>query len=294
MVSRTAVAQPAEVATVSENVDADLKAIRDASAEVVAAFNAKDADKVGSLFMSNAALTDDAGNEYHGIEEIAAIFSRFFEQFPDSKMEFDIDSIRFAGPGVAIEEGLRHVTAEEGSEATNRYVMVHVKRDGKWVIASAREYAEDPELTAHECLAPLEWMVGDWVDEGADAAIAITCRWDRSENFLLVDFVAKVDGETALESRQRIGWDPLAHKVRSWVFDADGGYGEGRWTEVDGKWIVKSTAVLPDGTTGSATLFLEPISDDKFVMKGFDRVIGDSISEDFEAVVVRKPPHPAE
>ena len=124
---------------------------------------------------------------------------------------------------------------------------------------SVREVPDDPEPTPHDRLEPLAWLVGDWVDEDAEAAITIACRWDESGNFLLADFAAKVSGETMIESKQRLGWDPLAESVRSWVFDSDGGYGEGRWTDVDGKWIIKSTAVLPDGTTGSATIYFEPI-----------------------------------
>jgi hypothetical protein len=124
-------------------------------------------------------------------------------------------------------------------------------------------------------------------------AISISCRWAKSESFLLVDFIARDGGETVMESQQRIGWDPLLAGVRSWVFDADGGYGQGRWTQVDGNWIIKSTAVLPNGTTGSATIFFEPVSQHKFIMKGFDRVLGDELEPDFEAVIVRKPPLPS-
>jgi hypothetical protein len=135
--------------------------------------------------------------------------------------------------------------------------------------------------------------VGDWVDENAQAAISIACRWADNQNFLLADFVAKVEGKPVMESQQRIGWDPLAKNLRSWVFDSDGGFGEGRWTQINGVWIIKSTAVLPDGVTGSATIYIEPAGHDRFLMKGFERILGDSIEPDFEAVVVRKPPQPS-
>ena len=28
---------------------------------------------------------------------------------------------------------------------------------------------------------------------------------------------------------QRIGWDPVADHIRSWEFDSEGGFGEGKW-----------------------------------------------------------------
>jgi hypothetical protein len=210
-------------------------------------------------------------------------------------MELNIDSLHFAAPTVAIEDGTRTVvTGDQSERATNRYTMVHVKRDDGWTIASAREFAEDPAPTPHDRLEPLAWMVGQWVDEGADVAIAISCRWAESGNFLLVDFDAQVQGESTMKSQQRIGWDPLAGRIRSWVFDSDGGYGQAEWTEVDNRWMVKSTAVLPSGVTGSATIVIRPEGQDKFVMTGIERILGNALEPDFEAVIVRKPPQPSE
>jgi hypothetical protein len=232
---------------------------------------------------------------HKGSEEITAIYRKFIEQFPEASMKLDIDSLRFATGEIAIEDGTRTVTtADDGSSATNRYTMVHVKRDGRWSIASARELPDDPEPTPYERLQALSWMLGEWVDEGADASIAVSCRWAESRNFLLVDFDAKTRGESVIRSSQRIGWDPLTGRIRSWVFDSDGGYGRGDWVQVDDRWIIKSTAVLPNGLTGSATLVLQPDDPDKFLMQGFDRILGDVTEPDFEAVIVRKPPQPSE
>ncbi len=269
--------------------------IRERSKAFVDAFNQHDPEQVAGLFAAEAQLIDDAGVAHTGRAAIQEIFTRFFESYPEAKVELNIESIRFASPNVAIEDGYRVVTsADSDSQATNRYMAVHIKRDNQWRVATAREVPADPPPTTHDRLEPLAWLVGTWVDEDAEAAISIKCRWDDSENFLLVDFVAQKEGETVMNSRQRIGWDPLTKSVRSWVFDSDGGYGDARWTEVDGNWIIKSTAVLPDGTTGSATIFLEPIDEDRFLMKGFDRVLGNVVEPDFEALVVRRPPQPTE
>ncbi len=273
--------------------DAEAETISAVSRALVDAFNSADTKKLTDCFAPSAVLMDDAGDEFRGPDQIADIVSRFFAKYPGAKTTLDIESIRLAGPGVAIEQGTRTVTLPDGdAKVRNRYLMVYVKREGNWRIVSAREYADDPEPTPHERLERLQWLVGDWVDENADAAISISCRWANGENFLLIDFQARIDGQVAMESRQRIGWDPLAKNIRSWVFDTDGGYGEGRWTEVDGNWMIKSTAVLPDGVMGSATIFLEPSGPDKFVMKGLDRVLGDTVEPNFEAVIVRKPPEP--
>ena len=277
------------------DVEGEEQAVRATSQALIEAYNRGDADALASLFYPAAELVDDAGNVFKGREEITAIYARFIEQFPGAKMELSVDSLRFAASGIAIEDGTRTVTtADEGNSATNHYTMVHVKRDGKWSIASARELPDDPEPTPHDQLQPLAWMVGDWVDESPDQAIAISCRWDESGNFLMLDFDAKIQGRSAMKSTQRVGWDAMTGRVRSWVFDSDGGYGRGDWAQVDDRWIIKSTAVLPNGMTGSATIVIQPDGEDKFIMAGFDRILGNAVEPDFEAVIVRKPPQPSE
>ena len=49
---------------------------------------------------------------------------------------------------------------------------------------------------------------------------------------------------------------------------------------------------MPDGDSGSATIYIERVNDNKFLMKGFDRIVGDENLPDFEAVIVRQPPQP--
>ncbi|MCU0959924.1 MAG: SgcJ/EcaC family oxidoreductase [Pirellulaceae bacterium] len=284
-------ASPAQAEADTAAAEAATAAVQAVSEALVAAYNAGDVAKLAECFLPKAELVDDAGTVYRGLDEIGAIFQKFREQFPSAKMELAVESIRLAGEELAVEDGTRTVTTDE-SVAVNKYTMVYVKRDGKWLVASARETAADPEPTPHDRLLPLAWLIGQWVDENAEAAIAIDCRWDDSENFLLIDFAATVEGQVVMKSSQRIGWDPHAERIRSWVFDSDGGYGEGRWANIDGVWVMKSTATMPDGDSGSATIYIEPVDGDKFVMKGFDRIAGDVALPDFEAIIVRKPPEP--
>jgi uncharacterized protein (TIGR02246 family) len=267
--------------------------IRQATQALLDALNRGEPKQVAALLLPDAELIDEAGNVYRGRDEIAAVFSRFFQKFPGATTKLNIEKIQAPSDSVAIEDGTRTVATKDGAQAITHYTMVYAKRDGQWNIASIRELPGEAEATAHEQLAPLAWMVGDWVDESSEQAVAISCRWSDTGNFLLVDFAARIKGKKALESNQRIGWDPLSESVRSWVFDSDGGYGEGRWTRLDGRWVIKSTAVMPDGTTGSATIILEPAGKDKFVMKGIDRILGDAAQPDFEAAIVRKPPQPS-
>jgi hypothetical protein len=153
-----------------------------------------------------------------------------------------------------------------------------------------RDFAEESALSPGEQLQPLHWMIGDWVNEGADARVKITYRLSEDKNYILGDFdITDLEGVKHTSS-QRIGWDPRLGKPRSWMFDSDGGFAEGIWTQTDDGWLVSSTAVMPDGISGSANLKLVPGDPSRFVIAGSNRVVGNDVEDDFEITIVKQPP----
>ena len=280
------------VSPASAQTDADTAAIRAADEQLVKAFNAGKADELAAMFLPTGELVDEEGVVYQGQRAIKDLLTKFFAKFPGVKLTLEVDSIRVIGP-VAFEEGTRSTVTRDGSGKSEvRYSVVRARSGNGWPIVSLRDFAADPNLTPHDRLAPLAWLVGEWVNEGNDAAVRITYRWSDDQNFLLGDFHVGASGNTVLHSTQRIGWDPLAGKVRSWLFDSDGGFGEGQWTQVADAWVIKSSAVLPDGQTGSATVTLTPQGKDRYTLKGTERIAGDERDADFEFVVSRRPPQP--
>ncbi len=273
--------------------DPDQQAFKTLSESLVSAFNRADAAAFAATFLPDAELTDDAGTVHKGRQQIEAIVSSFFEQFPGAQLSTETDSIRRVGASLAIAEGLQTIVTADGQEkSVNAYTAVLMKQGDKWSYVSCQLEPADEVLTPNDRLQPLAWMVGDWVDEAPDAVVSFSCNWTSDGNFLQLRYESKVRGETTLRSGQMIGWDPLTQGVRSWVFDSDGGYGDGHWTRVSGAWIIKSTAVMPDGQSGSATIVVEPVDEDKFVMRGLDRILGQEAQPDFEVTIVRKPPQP--
>jgi hypothetical protein len=120
--------------------------------------------------------------------------------------------------------------------------------------------------------------------------VAISYRWSEDKNFLLGEFQFNSAEGSPRKSSQRIGWDPVAGKFRSWLFDADGGFAEGSWTVVDDGVVIKSTSVNPDATTASATMTIVTKDKDHFSIAGTDRIVGDNREPDFDLTVVRRPP----
>jgi uncharacterized protein (TIGR02246 family) len=245
------------------------------------------------MFSPQGELIDEDGTHYVGRKELTELFTEFGKKFPGAQLALEIESIRTIGPNLAIEEGTRYIEAvakETPARATLRYTAVLTKVDGDWLIASLREFTADPEPTPNDHLQSLAWVVGDWVNEGTDGAVRLSFKWSEDKNYLLGEYNVTLAGQPAMKSHQRIGWDPLTGKVRSWLFDADGGFAEGAWTAVEDGWVIKSETVNPDATTGSATLTVTPQDKDHFTMKGTERIVGDLREPDFEFRIARRPP----
>jgi uncharacterized protein (TIGR02246 family) len=294
LVAQTVRSQPeaAKQAAPAADHSADEDAIRANVAAFEKAYNAHDAKAVAALFTTDGQVEDKDGDVSEGRDEIEKVFVGLFADAPQKKIDVRVDSIRFIGSDIAVESGTTKETdAPNEPPDYDRYTVLHVKRDGKWQMALARD-EEGPADSAHEQLEPLAWLVGEWVDDGGSTVVRSTCRWSDDGNFLLQEFKLMVNGQDEMNVSQRIGWDPAAKCIRSWVFDTEGGFGQSTWVRDDDGWLVKATGVRPDGTTASSTNHLTPTGKDGYVWQSEDRVINGELQDPVEVKVVRKPPQP--
>jgi uncharacterized protein (TIGR02246 family) len=268
-------------------------AIRENVERFVTAYNAHDAKAIAELFLPQAQVVDENDNTIHGRADIENLFSGVFEEQPQTGIEVNIESIRFIGTSLALEVGTTLTVPPEGEvQEAGRYHVLHVLRDGKWSMGLVRDV---PALPTHrDHLAALAWLVGDWIDEGRAGTVRTSCRWCDNNSFLLQEITVSQPGQEPVTVSQRIGWDPLSRKFKSWVFDSEGGYGESHWTPTETGWLVKSTSVNNDGSTASATNHIEPTGLDRYVYHSVDRVSGDEILPSVRVIVVRQPPQPQE
>lgn len=277
--------------------DADEQAIRATAEAFAQLYNAHDAKGAGALFALKAEFTDEEGTLIKGREAIEAEFARQFEDEPDCTISVDIDSIRVLTPNIAVEEGIaRSASAPDEPASTSGYTCVHVKVDGKWMIVSVSDFAaESDDLTPHEHLQELSWLLGDWIDESPDSNVLSHCDWDDSGNFLLNHFAVQFAGAIAMHGTTRIGWDAVKNQFRSWLFDSEGGFTEGLWSRQGDEWIVKTTGATPDGETCSSTNVYRLIDDGTFTFRSYDRIVDGELTDDIDEVVIkRRPPAPVE
>src|SRR5262245_15331737 len=153
----------------------DEAAIRANIEALVRAYNAGDAKEIAALFIPDGQIVDKEGKTVKGRPEIEKTFAGLFADSPQTRMEVTIDSIRFVGPDLAVEEGSTKESVPGESPEYDRYTVLHVKRDGKWFMALARD-TEGETPSNKEQLQQLAWLVGDWIDDGGSVVVFSTCR----------------------------------------------------------------------------------------------------------------------
>src|SRR5574340_22877 len=292
-VTQPATQPAAKAPATAQPYEAEEKAIRGVVAAFTAAYNARDAKALAALFVPEAEVVDQEGNATQGQAAIEEVFAGIFAENPEGRIENVIQSIRFLGPTMAIEDGTSTVTRVPGEPAErSRYTVVHVKQQGKWLMASARDLPDEPS-SADEQLKQLEWLIGEWVDESPDALVLTSYRWGDNRSCILSEFTVQIGGRPAMSGTQRIGWDPLAKTVRSWVFDSEGGFAEGVWTRQGDQWIAKTTGVTSEGKAASSTNVYTRLGKDQVSWQSRDRVVGsETVPDSDEITVARKPPKP--
>jgi uncharacterized protein (TIGR02246 family) len=238
---------------------ADQREIRAAAQEYVSALEKGDGDALRRYWTADGDFVDVAG-ESHPASELVAEAARAAAAGQRPSIKLLTSQIRFLADDVALEDGTSEVTWSGPSASTGagrkstrgRFSAVWVKQDGKWRLASLRE-ARIGAPAAPERLADLAWMLGRWSAQSGDTTVETGARWNVSETFLLRDLKVTREGKVVFRAEQRIGWDPITHKIKSWNFDSDGGYGEGMWSREGDSWVVQSSSVHPDGRQTSST-----------------------------------------
>ncbi len=241
----------------------DEAAIRAAAKEYLQALHRGDAKTLATLWTADGDVVDEMGQSRPVSELIAHLAPRSDgEQRPPIEMKET--KLRFLSDDVAVEDGISEVAGSGGQTvARGRFSAIWVKKDGRWRMASLREARIVPDESPAR-LADLSWLLGKWTAQNGETTLDVSVRWNVSETFLLRDLKVTRGGKLVYQGSQRIGWDPLTHKLKAWTFDSDGGYGEGHWTKNGDTWVVRTTGVLPDGRQVLTTTMVEPDGPDHF------------------------------
>ncbi len=265
-------------------------AIRATIDSYVAAYNRGDAKAVAAHWSESGEWISPAGQRFQGKQAIEKEMKSLFNENKGVRIEVINPSIRMVSPQVAIEEGTVRVIRPAEPPSDSTYLAVDVKEGGRWKLNTVRETDVPEAQAASSQLLELAWLVGDWVDDSPEVDDAATVTWTKNKTFLTYAFkISEPGSDDALEGTQVIGWDPAAGTIRSWMFDSDGGFGEGTWSKHENFWVVKFKQVLPDGRKASATNVYTIVDGNTFTWKSIGRKVDGQFMPNIDEVkMVRK------
>jgi uncharacterized protein (TIGR02246 family) len=263
-------AAPGEQQRPGGNPEAEA-AIQKLAEAFVEAFHKGDAKALATCWAPDGDFTDQAGRRLQGRAAIEKAFAGMFAENKGLKVRIESLSLRFLTPDSAIEDGTTEVfPPDRGPPSRARFTNVHVKKDGQWLLGSVRETPFVPPSN-YQHLRGLEWAIGDWASDEEGGVERLAVAWSEGQNFINAMFTTTIKNTPVGSVEQRIGWDPVAKRIRSWLFDETGGFGEGSWSQDGKKWVVKTTSLLQDGRGATATYILTPVDPDTITLQSTDR-----------------------
>lgn len=272
-----------------QNEKPDEKAIQKIIQAYQEAYNQQDAAKLAALWTSDAIYTNPVTNESaEGREAIENLFKKKFAESKKRHLEVVVKSIEFPTPDEAFENGVMKVIMSDQSAQQAAYQMRYVKENGKWMLDAISEIKLQEPFSNFEQLKDLAWLVGKWQDPDDNILIVFDNRWDKNRNFITQNFQMKIYGQDDIEGKQIIAWDPVKETVRSWVFDSDGGFGDGTWEKVDKSWYATMNYTLGDGRIGSSKNIYTPVDNNSYTFASIEREVDGEILPDLDPVTVEK------
>lgn len=273
----------------SKAENADENAIRQATREYQEAYNQQDAEKLAAFWASDATYVNPlTGEAAGGREAIAKLFKDKFAQNKNKRAEIKVTDIEFENPSEAVVRGVMKVTEEDQPAKKIAYAVGYVKEKGKWLVNDINEIEMQEATDNSEHLKDLAWLIGKWEDSDDNVEINFDNQWDKNKNFIIQHFNMKVYGQDDIEGRQLITWDPVNDIIRSWVFDSDGGFGEGTWKQVGKSWYANMKFTLGDGRVASSKNIYTPVDDGTYTFASVEREVDGEILPDTNPVNVEK------
>jgi uncharacterized protein (TIGR02246 family) len=239
------------------------------------AFNKHDREALADLWSPQGVYVDrETGARFTGRDAIIADLKTVFEERPEVQLDASLTEVRFVKPDVAVVEGQASSSVPGEEAGRMSFSAILVKQGDQWLVDSVEESAIAAPETPYDALKDLEWMVGHWVDETDDAAVDTVVRWSKNRSFLIRSFNITLGDEDSHEGTQVIGWDPVEKRIRSWIFDSDGSFGEGAWFRNGDTWMSRVTVTLADGRLASGTQVFTPAGEGRYTVETIGREIG--------------------
>jgi len=255
----------------------------------VETYNRGDASAAASHWSREGSYLTQTGEHVKGPDKIRPAMERLFAEQKGIQVKAAVFDVRLQSSDRAIVKGFALFQRPREENEEFLFTATHVKEGGTWKLLKVEE--EDPSvpLATIAKLGELEWLIGDWVDKDDSASVETIFRWSKDYAFIKATFRVTVGDRVDLEGTQVIGWDPVAKKIRSWIFDNKAGFGEGEWSRSGNRWTVKVKSTLGTGQKASSINIYSYLDPNSFTWQSVSREVNGELLPDIgEVTVVRK------
>ena len=133
------------------------------------------------MWTADGELVDAAGKVHRAGRRSKPPTPSSSRRHPNEKIDVAIDSMRMLERRCRDRRRTRFARRRE-DRCSGQYSAIHVKQDGKWLMASVHESSEPGSMAAAN-LQDLDWLVGKWTGEERGARPTVDCRWLPNKTF---------------------------------------------------------------------------------------------------------------
>ena len=242
----------------------DEQAVRKSIESFTRAFAAGQDEAAARLLTYGADLIADDGTIVRGRQQIQTAIALHAADNSQVKIEKLSDTVRFPSRDTAVVEGVIRVVHSDSGTANKRFEIHCAREDGKWLLSKIQDWPHE-----QAALLDLEWMIGTWKSKQKDAEVETTYEWFGNKAFIRANFTIR-ENNKSYTGMQMIGVDPETGLLRTWIFEANGGVGEGLALQDEKQWVFESTTELTSGDVLEATNILVRISGNAFTWQPLD------------------------
>jgi uncharacterized protein (TIGR02246 family) len=268
--------------------EADKQAIEKMIQDMVQAFNNKDAAALVANWSEDGEYSRNDDVPFRGKGEILKGYAEYFKALKGKpKLEVQLDGIRFPSKDSAYSEVTLRLKNEAGEVVASSWRnTLLVREDGQWKVAIVSEWDRDESVDVN--LKELEWLIGTWHAANKDREVTTTYEWDENKTFIRGKYTVKEGAKVVESGTQMIGKDNAEGTIRSWVFQSDGGFGDGLWTRDGKKWTVDLYGVTAEGQEMSASVIYIHLDANTYTWQAVDQEVDGEPVADTQPIKVTK------
>jgi len=267
---------------------ADKQAIEKLTQDAVKAFNARDAAALAANWTDEGEYIRNDGEPVRGRAEVEKAYAAFFKTLKGNpKVEVQTDGLRFTSADTAVAEVTLRLKNDEGEVVASSWRNTLVVREGgRWKVAVVQEWDRDEALDVG--LGELDWLVGTWRAADKDREVTTAYEWNETKTFIRGRYTVREKGKDVESGTQMIGKDNAEGAIRSWVFQSDGGFGDGYWTREGKKWTVDFRGVTADGRELTATAIYVRVDANTYTWQSVDQAMNGEPIPDTQPVRITR------